>query len=217
MLKNKMLRLNMQYFAEGNPEGNSGNSPGSEGSEGSEGGATPKTFTQEELNSFLKKERENSKRAILKELGVEDTKSAKESLTKYREMVDKGKSDEDKIQDTLKQETDARVQAEKKALQLEAKVEALSANCNPEYLDDIILMAQSKVTEDKGLSEVIKEMKESSKYAYAFGGSSLQEDKGTGGGLGFRKESNPKMEEGSLGASLAMERHIRKKNPYFND
>lgn len=52
MLENKMLRLNMQYFAEGNLEENPGNNPGSEGSEG---GATPKTFTQEELNSFLKR------------------------------------------------------------------------------------------------------------------------------------------------------------------
>lgn len=40
----------------------------------------------------MKTEKESAKKALLKELGVEDAKSAKEGLAKYKEILDKDKS-----------------------------------------------------------------------------------------------------------------------------
>lgn len=193
---------------------------GSEGGEGGQGtgGQSGKTFTQEDVNRLLKNEKESAKKALLKELGVEDAKSAKEGLAKYKEILDKDKSDAQKAGENLAAETKAKQEAEKRALLAEAKVEVLSAGCKPEYLEDVITLAMTKVSDDKDLTTVVKEMKGESKYSAFFGefdeGSG---DKGTGGGSGFkRKEGSDK--KGGLGSRLGAQATTNNsKNPYFNN
>lgn len=184
----------------------------------STGSQSGKTFTQEDVNRLLKAEKESAKKALLKELGVEDAKSAKEGLAKYKEILDKDKSDGQKARDSLAAEIKAKSEAEKRALLAEAKVEVLSTGGRPEYLEDIITLALKKVSDDKDLAAVVKEMKEDSKYSTFFGESDSDSgDKGTGGGAGFKKkqESGKKGELGSrLGAQIAGN---NKKNPYFNN
>ena len=70
----------------------------------------------------------------------------------------------------------ARDEAESKAVKLEMKVAALTAGVNPEYLDDIIVLAQSKVSETTSVETVMEEFK--TKYPIFFLGSST--DSGTG-------------------------------------
>lgn len=194
-----------------------------EGGEGGEnnqgtGGQSGKTFTQEDVNRLLKAEKESAKKSLLKELGVADAKSAKEGLTKYKEILEKDKTETQKAQDTANAAEKAKQEAEKRALLAEAKVEVLSAGCKPEYLEDVITLAMTKVSDDKDLATVVKEMKEGSKYSAFFGefdgGSG---DKGTGGGSGFkRKEGSDK--KGDLGSRLgAQVVNNTAKNPYFNN
>lgn len=193
---------------------------GSEGGEGGQGtgGQSGKTFTQEDVNRLLKNEKESAKKALLKELGVEDAKSAKEGLAKYKEILDKDKTAAEKAGENLVAETKAKQEAEKRALLAEAKVEVLSAGCKPDYLEDVITLAMTKVSDDKDLATVVKEMKEGSRYSAFFGefdgGSG---DKGTGGGAGFkRKEGSDK--KGDLGSRLgAQVVNNTAKNPYFNN
>ncbi len=186
--------------------------------EQSTGNQSGKTFTQEDVNALLKKEKESAKKALLKELGVEDAKSAKEGLVKYKEILDKDKTAAEKAGEDLAAETKAKQEAEKRALLAEAKVEVLSAGCKPEYLEDVITLALRKVSDDKDLTTVVKEMKEESKYSAFFGESdSGSGDKGTGGGAGFkRKEGSDK--KGDLGSRLgAQVVNNTAKNPYFNN
>ena len=221
-IKNTLKVIGIQFFAEG-AEG------GEEGPEGNEGGAggdnnkgtgnqSGKTFTQEDVNALLKREKESAKKALLKELGVEDAKSAKEGLAKYKEILDKDKTAAEKAGEDLAAETKAKQEAEKRALLAEAKVEVLSAGCKPEYLEDVITLAMTKVSDDKDLAAVVKEMKESSKYSAFFGefddGSG---DKGTGGGSGFKKKQEPD-KKGGLGSRLGAQATANNsKNPYFNN
>jgi len=223
-------KIGIQFFASGasgaGGEGGSGTAEGGSGGSGSEeggnnsgtGSQSGKTFTQEDVNALLKKEKESAKKALLKELGVEDAKSAKDGLAKYKEILEKDKTDVQKAQDTAAAETKAKEAAEKRALLAEAKVEVLSAGCKPEYLDDVITLAMIKVTGDKDLATVVKEMKEDTKYSAFFGESdSGSGDKGTGGGSGFKKKegSSKKGDLGSrLGAKVASN---TTKNPYFNN
>lgn len=193
---------------------------GSEGGEGGQGtgGQSGKTFTQEDVNRLLKNEKESAKKALLKELGVEDAKSAKEGLAKYKEILDKDKTAAEKTGENLAAETKAKQEAEKRALLAEAKVEVLSAGCKPDYLDDVITLAMTKVSDDKDLAAVVKEMKEGSRYSAFFGefdgGSG---DKGTGGGSGFKKKQEPD-KKGGLGSRLGAQATTNNsKNPYFNN
>ena len=223
--KNTLKNIGLQFFAEGGAGGDSGTGGSEGGSEGGEGGSgegtggkSGKTFTQEEVNRLMKAEKESAKKALLKELGVEDAKSAKEGLAKYKEILDKDKTDAQKAQDDLAAETKAKAEAEKRALLAEAKVEVLSAGCKPEYLDDVITLAMTKVSDDKDLAAVVKEMKEDTKYSAFFGeGGSGSGDKGTGGGSGFKRKGDPD-KKGSLGARLgAQTAKSTSKNPYFEN
>ena len=191
------------------------NNPGNQEGTGNQSG---KTFTQEDVNRLLKNEKESAKKALLKELGVEDAKSAKEGLAKYREILDKDKTAAEKAGEDLAAETKAKQEAEKRALLAEAKVEVLSAGCKPEYLEDVITLAMTTVSDAKDLAAVVKEMKEEPKYSAFFGESdSGSGDNGTGGGAGFkRKEGSDK--KGGLGSRLgAQVVNNTAKNPYFNN
>ena len=227
-IKDTLKGIGLQFFAEGgeggasgtgNEDGKGGN-PNPEGGAGGQGtgGKPGTTFTQEDVNRLLKKERESAQKNLLKELGVEDAKSAKEGLAEYKKILDKDKTDSQKAQEDLAAETKAKTEAEKRALLAEAKVEVLSAGCKPEYLDDVITLAMTKVSEDKDLAAVVKEMKEDSKYSTFFGeGGSGSGDKGTGGGSGFKRKGDPD-KKGSLGARLgAQTAKSTSKNPYFEN
>lgn len=221
--ENTLKYIGLQFFAEDgedNPGENSGDKGNSKGgsNDGGTGTKSGKTFTQEDVNALLKKEKESAKKALLKELGVEDAKSAKDGLTKYKEILDKDKTDAQKAQETADAETKARQEAEKRALLAEAKVEVLSAGCKPEYLSDVITLAMTKVADDKDLATVVKEMKEDTKYSAFFGDpDSGSGDKGTGGGAGYRKKDDSN-KKGSLGSRLgAQVAGNTVKNPYFNN
>lgn len=218
--KNTLKNIGLQFFAEGGAdEGSGGDQEGGEGGSGEgTGGKSGKTFTQEDVNALLKKEKESAKKALLKELGVEDAKSAKEGLAKYKEILEKDKTETQKAQDTANAAEKAKQEAEERALLAEAKVEVLSAGCKPEYLEDVITLALRKVSDDKDLAAVVKEMKEEPRYSAFFGESdSGSGDKGTGGGAGFkRKEGSDK--KGDLGSRLgAQVVNNTTKNPYFNN
>lgn len=216
--ENTLKTIGLQFFAEGgsdNPNENHNENPKNDtpGGQNSSG----KTFTQEEVNRLMKAEKESAKKALLKELGVDDAKTAKEGLAKYREILDKDKTDAERAKEGLAAETRAKGEAERRALLAEAKVEALSAGCNPVYLDDLITLASSRVTEDKDLAAVVKEMKEDQKYKTFFGTDHESEDKGTGGGGGYRRKQGSD-KKGSLGSRLGEQAaKSAVKNPYFNN
>lgn len=221
-----LKNIGLQFFADGGSDGSAGAGGSDGGQGGDEGGQgnqgtgnqSGKTFTQEDVNRLLKNEKESAKKALLKELGVEDAKSAKEGLAKYKEILDKDKTETQKAQDTANAAEKAKQEAEKRALLAEAKVEVLSAGCKPDYLDDVITLAMTKVSDDKNLAAVVKEMKEDSKYSAFFGESDGGSgDKGTGGGSGFKKKQEPD-KKGGLGSRLGAQATANNtKNPYFNN
>lgn len=222
--ENTLKTIGLQFFAEGGQDkpnedpngedpkgGDPRNNPPGEQNRGA------RTFTQEEVNRMMRDEKESAKKSLLRELGVDDAKTAKEGLAKYREILDKDKTDAERAKEGLAAETKAKGEAERRALLAEAKVEALSAGCNPPYLDDLITLATSRVTEDKDLSAVIKEMKGDQKYKTFFGTDHEPEDKGTGGGGGYRRKQGSD-KKGSLGSRLGEQAaKSAVKNPYFNN
>lgn len=191
-----LFKINLQLFAESGEEGE-----GTEGSKGPDSGEatkTPpegKTFTQEEVNALMAKEKNQGKLSILKELGVDDAKSAKDALAKYKEYLDSQKTEAEKLADTLKGEQAAKSAAEQKAQQLERKFDVIAAGAPADKADDIVILATAKVTEAKDFKTALEEVKTA--YPQLFEASS----NGTGSNAGSRKTGGSN--KGTLGSRLA--------------
>lgn len=203
-----LKNIGLQFFAEGG-DGNGSNGDPGEGSNNQQQNQQSqqnnqnqqqegKTYTQEQINSMMAKEKRTARQAILKELGLEykDDKDFTTQMANIKKTIDAGKTQQQLDSEAKKAAETARDEATAKATQLEMKVAALSAGVNPEYVDDIITLAASKVTEEKPIEKVVEEMK--TKYPTMFG--ETQKSSGTGGS---NRGSNRKTSEEGLGARLA--------------
>lgn len=202
-----LKNIGLQFFADGGEGGNSG----SEGNSGGEGGQQStngnqnsqqqegKSYTQEQINSMMAKEKRTARQAILKELGLEykDDKDFTAQMATIKKTLDAGKTQQQLDAEAKKAAEAARDEANAKATQLEMKVAALSAGVNPDCVDDIITLAAPKVTEEKPITKVLEELK--TKYPAMFG--EAQKNTGTGGST--RGSSRKPTDEEGLGARLA--------------
>lgn len=170
-----------------------------------------KQFTQEQLNAMMTREKRTGENVILKSLGL----NSKEELDAVKEIIKKHKEDEEKNKTDLEKEKEktTKLEQEKAAAIKEkddivAKYEAIKSGVNPDYVDDILVIAKSKKKDDEKISDVIKEMKEDEKYSYFFG---EKQKEGTGSG---KKSTTQKTNSiGDYGKRLAE----RKKHENYED
>lgn len=176
-----------------------------------------KTFTQEEVNAMMKKEKESGRTSILKDLGVEDAKSAKDGLTKYKEYLDSQKTEAEKQAEALRLVQESENTTKSLLARAEAKVVSLSAGVNPNALEDIVSLVLSKVTDDNNLETVIKDMKENEVYRSLFTvdvNSSKPSSKGTGNSVVSKVTGSANL---SLGQRLAnSSTKTQAKSSYFS-
>ena len=178
---------------------------GGAGDTGDKGGAdNGKTFTQEEVNRMMAKEKKQGSKAILKELGIEKVEELKTIIGEYKESH----KNDDNVASTevAKIKADAQA-AERRATMADAKVQAMMLGARPEDVEDVIALAMAKVEDDSDdFKEIISEIK--TKHPQMFVGSSDEENKpgnkGTGNSPGNKsaKSSNDGGEE-SIGTRLA--------------
>ena len=218
MQKEKILeKLKLQLFAEGGGEGGAGEEGGTGGAgEENKGGKEDKTFTQAELNAIAKKEKEDGKKAILKELGFEDVKSVKDGLAELKKWQDSQKTEAEKTAAALEAQEKLATAAQKKLELVEAKLSAIKTGVNPAFVDDVVALSMLKVSDEKDLATVLEEMKKT--YPNFFSEEEPgKEDKGTGSKLGGKK-GKPEVE--GIGERLAKKQGaagaVVKKNPYFD-
>lgn len=200
---------------DGSGEGEKGGTGGT-GGEGSGGdeGKGKKTFSQDEVNKLLAKEKDSGRRAILKEiLGTDDIKTAKEGWDKYQQYLESQKTEQQKKDEALATEKKARADAENLLKATNNKLALLSAGAKTEYLDDLLILANAKVNDETKIEDVIKGLKTS--HVMMFGEGSF-EGTGTGGNPG--KKKIPDKNDG-LGKRLAEQKKIvqQVKNPYFTE
>lgn len=103
----------------------------------------------------------NALAEFLKTLGVEDTEKLKEIVTKQKEAEEANKTELQRSNDTLT-ETTKQLAAEREARMIaDAKLEAIKQGARAELVDDLVVVAKSKVTKDKDIKAVIAEIKDS--------------------------------------------------------
>ena len=188
-------------------------------------GKSGKTFTQEHVNRMMTRETNQARNAALKELGI-DPKDSK-AIAMVKALIDSQKTDEQKAAEKDAENQTKVNEAEKRAQVAEAKAEAMMLGIKTQYVDDVVALALSKMTEDSDLKTIIGEFKD--KYPIWFGESSEDDkdgkdkgkgktgQKGTGSSVKTSKEDKGK-EEKSLGARLAAQRRgTGKKSRYWGN
>lgn len=164
-----------------------GNQNGSSGAES----ASEKTFTQAEVSRMMTKEKQQGRAAAYKELGIDPSDT--NTVSMFKAFIEAQKTSEQKANEQ-KAESDAKLaQAVEKARIAEAKATALKLGVKSEYVDDVVALAITKVTDDNDVDAVINDFK--SKYTFWFTGSSDDEEnsvgkKGTGSSVGGKKSSS---------------------------
>lgn len=100
--------------------------------------------------------------AYLKGLGV-DEESLKGILQKNKEAEEANKTELQKKEDALKETTKKLVEEQQARMMSDAKIAAIKLGARSDLVDDIVILAQAKVTDDKDIQKVVEEMKEGDK------------------------------------------------------
>lgn len=179
-----------------------------------------KTFTQAQVTRMMTKEKNQGREAALRELGI-DPKDSK-MVNMMKAFIESQKTDEQKDAEKQSQEQAKIKEAEERALKAEAKAEAMLLGVKSQYVEDVVALALTKMTDDADLKTLIGEYK--TKYPMWFGKESEEEDdkgsktkgqKGTGSSVKATGKDK-KNEEKSLGARLAAQRKgTAKKSSYW--
>lgn len=200
------------------------NNPGDKGDDkDSKGAESGKTFTQSQVSKMMTREKNQGRNAAYKELGI-DPKDSK-TIAMFKAFVASQKTDEEKAAEEEANNQAKMNEAEQRAQVAEAKAEAMMLGVKPQYVDDVVTLALSKMTDDSDLKTIIGEFK--TKYSVWFGESEEDDEKdkkeekagqkGTGSSI---KNSNKekKGEEKGLGARLAAQRRTgSKKSSYWGN
>lgn len=172
-----------------------------------------KSYTQEQLNTMLANEKRTARQAILKELGFEvsNPKDYKATVKGIKATLDAGKTQAQLDAEARKTAETAKAEAEAKASMLEMKVAALAAGVNPQYLDDVIILAQAKVNDTTTVDKVITELK--NKYSTFFEEGSTT----SGTGRSNNPPRKPATKTEGLGQRLAKANRPVNKSTYFKN
>lgn len=187
-------------------------------------GKSDKTFTQEQVNKMMTREKNQGRSAALKELGINPKDSKMVAMVKA--LIESQKTDEQKAAEKDAENQNKMNEAEQRAQVAEAKAEAMMLGVKTQYVDDVVTLALAKMTEDSDLKTIIGEFK--TKYPVWFGESEDDDkggkdkgktgQKGTGSSVKTSKEDKGKGEEKGLGARLAAQRRgTGKKSSYWGN
>lgn len=127
--------------------------------------------------------------ALLKSFGVESEDALKGIVDDYNKRQNEGKTELQKATEQngtllkeLAEERDARMISD-------AKVAAIQMGANPDMIDDLVVVAKSKVTKEKDITKVITEIKDSP-TGKAYFKSEEEENGNKGGKTGTRTGAN---------------------------
>lgn len=145
MKQSRILPVNIQLFAEGDPppaedKGAGGSPPPAEGETG-------KTFTQEDLNGIVARESKSAVEKLLKEAGIASEGDYKASMAAFKAWQDSQKTAIEKHESTIKTLQTDKEAAEAKAAELERKYAALSKGIPADKSQAYVKLAESYVSD----------------------------------------------------------------------
>lgn len=203
--------------------GESGKDNKSGGDKGSnKGGKSEKTFTQDQVNRMMTREKNQGRNAVYKELGI-DPKDTK-TVAQFKAFIESQKTEEQKAAEKESADKAKQAESEHRVAVAEAKAEAMMMGVKPQYVEDAVTLVLAKLGEDTDVKTLLGELK--TKYPIWFGESDDEDDKGaksktgqkgTGSSVKQAEKGGKKGEaEKGLGARLAAQRKSgAKKSSYW--
>lgn len=104
--------------------------------------------------------KEQAVKDYMKSLGIEDDEKLKGIVTKAKEDEEKNKTDLEKKDDVINETTRQLVEEREARQTAEAKLAVIKLGAKPEAVDDLVVIAKSRVTKDKDINKVIAEIKD---------------------------------------------------------
>lgn len=132
---------------------------------------------QEETKADIEKAKNDAVSELLKTLGVEDADALKGIVTKHKKDEEANKTELQKKDDALTETTKQLASEREGRIIAEAKLSAIQLGAKPELVDDLVIVAKSKVTKEKDINAVIAEIKDSTSGKVYFT-SEEEEEKG---------------------------------------
>lgn len=167
-----------------NDDANLGNEPNDDG-QNEDDKPKEKTFTQSQVNSMMTKEKKQGRNSILKELGINP--SDEKAIENVKNLIASQKSEEQLRLEKESEAANAFKEMEKKVKLAEAKTEAMMSGIKPQYVDDAVTLAFSKLSDDDDFKSILEEFK--TKYPMWFG-EATDASRGTGSTVNTGKNQN---------------------------
>ena len=154
-------------------------------------GANGKTFTQEDVNRMMAREKNQGRAAAFSELGLDPNDANMMNMFKAFVSAMQSGSGQDNQQSAQQQIKIA--EAESRAKKAEAKAEAMQLGVNPQYVDDAVTIIMSKLDDNNDVKTLVGELK--TKYPAWFNveQQNQNDDKGNGG-----KQQNNNQQQNSF-------------------
>lgn len=196
---------------EGNNESDPPVAPAANGQE-DKGGNQERTFTQAEVTRMMAREKKQGRNSAYNELGIDPTdKAAVEQFKAFRAFLE---SQSDNGAEAVPDNTQVDEYAQR-ALVAETKAEAMMQGVKPQFVDDLVTLVLSGLTEDTDVKDAIGEYR--TKYPVWFGVSEEDEGKagakaepaghkGTGSPVKPASEDKGSGSDKGIGARLAAQR-----------
>lgn len=194
--------------ASGEQEKQAGEQEKQQGSQSQE-----KTFTQKQVSQMMAREKKQGRASVFQELGLnpDDAKT----LAMVKALIESTKTDEQKVQEQQAQNNAKVAEAEQRAMLAEAKAEAMQFGAQAQYVDDVVTLAVSKMSDNTDLKTILGELK--TKYPVWFTesegdgddknkGSQATGQKGTGSSVKGSDKSKGSGTVAGLGKRLAAQR-----------
>lgn len=142
---------------------------------------TEKMFSQAQVNHMMANEKKQGRAAAFNEMGINpNDPNAANMINMFKAFVSSMKTDEQKVQEQTTAQQIALAESQSKLQRAELKAEALQLGANPEFVDDIVTIAVSKMSDKTDTKTVIGELK--TKYSVWFTPTASEDndDKGKG-------------------------------------
>lgn len=128
---------------------------------------TEKMFSQAQVNHMMANEKKQGRAAAFNEMGINlSDPNAANMINMFKAFVSSMKTDEQKAQEHTAAQQIALAESQSKLQRAELKAEALQLGANPEFVDDIVTIAVSKMSDKTDAKTVIGELK--TKYSVWF-------------------------------------------------
>lgn len=158
---------------------------------------TEKMFSQAQVNHMMANEKKQGRAAAFNEMGINpNDPNAANMINMFKAFVSSMKTDEQKAQEQTAAQQIALAESQSKLQRAELKAEALQLGANPEFVDDIVTIAVSKMSDKTDAKTVIGELK--TKYSVWFTPTASEDndDKGKG-----QKQQNNNQQQNNNGGT----------------